>query len=459
MESSSNSDSDSSGDDELVTDLLGTIAAASRMAMDQSDNDSSDSSIKWGGSRKGKAPNIARDFAGAYSMVVQHYFSGMDSLYTEEQFERRFGAPRSVVSRIYNAVRGYDPFLLKTNRAGMKPGIRPLVRIVAAFRMLVYGDSADHYDEHLQISETEMSSNLKSFCQVVIANLGERYLNRCPTAEEKSRSTQLMSSRGFPGCFASWDCKHYDWQNCPVRLAGQYKGKAGGKKTIVMEAICDPHLYLWHFHWGEAGSLNDLNILDRSTIVEKIINQEFNTRVPPYSINGTVRDWLYFLVDGIYPRMAIFVKTHPSPITQMERQFTKRHEHVRKDIERCFGVLVKKFGILKQPFRNWYLDDITQIVECCVIIHNMTIDERRQNYTFNDVRENGEDVAEDAPDLGVHESLFGLPEVGIDEETGAVQAARVANMMSTIEDTARHYTLQHDLYEHISNVYYNNNND
>ena len=57
-----------------------------------------------------------------------------------------------------------------------------------------------------------------------------------------------------------------------------------------MEAICDPHLYLWYFHWGEAGSLNDLNILDRSTIVEKILNQEFNTRVDPYSINGTIRD-------------------------------------------------------------------------------------------------------------------------------------------------------------------------
>jgi hypothetical protein len=28
-------------------------------------------------------------------------------------------------------------------------------------------------------------------------------------------------------------------------------------------------------------------------------------------INGTVRDWMYFLVDGIYPDWAIFVKTIP----------------------------------------------------------------------------------------------------------------------------------------------------
>ena len=113
-----------------------------------------------------------------------------------------------------------------------------------------------------------------------------------------------------------------------------------------------------HIHWGEAGPLNDINILDRSTIVEKIFNQEFNTRVESYNINGTLRDWLYFLIHGIYPRFAIFVKTHPSPRTQMELQFTKRNEHVQKDIELCFGVLMIKLGILKQPFCNWYLVDV-----------------------------------------------------------------------------------------------------
>lgn len=107
------------------------------------------------------------------------------------------------MSRIYDAVKSYDPFVLKTNCTELKPGVRPLVRIVAAFRMLVYGDSADHYDEQPYILQTEMSANFKSLCQVVIAELGGRHLNHCSTAEEKSRSTQLMNSRGLPGCFAS----------------------------------------------------------------------------------------------------------------------------------------------------------------------------------------------------------------------------------------------------------------
>ena len=79
----SSSDSDSSGDDKLVTSLLNTIITASMMEMEQS-GDSSDSTIIWGGSRKGKLRNVHRDLAGAYSMVVRHYFSGIDSLYTEK---------------------------------------------------------------------------------------------------------------------------------------------------------------------------------------------------------------------------------------------------------------------------------------------------------------------------------------------------------------------------------------
>jgi len=45
---------------------------------------------------------------------------------------------------------------------------------------------------------------------------------------------------------------------------------------------------------------------------------------------------------------------------------------VRKDIELCFGVLVQHFKMLQQPIQYWYLEDIVNILKCCVILHNMT---------------------------------------------------------------------------------------
>ena len=139
----------------------------------------------------------------------------------------------------------------------------------------------------------------------------------------------------------------------------------GGKKkekSLILEAICDSDTYIWYHFFGEPGSLNDINILDRSSIVGSILAQTFDTKVPPYKLNGTTRDYLYFLVDGIYPPWAIFAKTNPEPIGEEELYYKTRHEHVRKDIERAFGQIVKQFGILDQPLRNWYLEVIQNIL-------------------------------------------------------------------------------------------------
>ena len=58
---------------------------------------------------------------------------------------------------------------------------------------------------------------------------------------------------------------------------------------------------MWYFHFGEPGSLNGINIVDQSTIMGIILAQTMNTQVEPYAINRTVRDWMYFLADGISP--------------------------------------------------------------------------------------------------------------------------------------------------------------
>ena len=142
-------------------------------------------------------------------------------------------------------------------------------------------------------------------------------------------------------------------KNCPVTLAGQHKGK-GGDKIHILEAVCDPNLYIWHSYFGDAGSLNDINVLDKSGIVQSILNGTLDLKTDLYTINGKVRDWLYFLVDGIYPKWAIFVSTISVPVSSTEKYIATKQEAARKDIERAFGTLVQQFQILQRPIRFWY---------------------------------------------------------------------------------------------------------
>ena len=88
----------------------------------------------------------------------------------------------------------------------------------------------------------------------------------------------------------------------------------------------------------------------------------------------------------------------------------------------------------------------------------MTIEERRPNFLLNDLREPRSEERDDDTDA-IPITLFNLEEVEPNAEIGAVLAAIVANMTSTVEDEARYYTLMHDLLERVSNTYYNNINN
>ena len=82
------------------------------------------------------------------------------------------------------------------------------------------------------------------------------------------------------------------------------------------------------------------------------------------------------MVDGIYTELSRFVKTISEPIGSKKKGYTEWQEAVRKDIERAFGILQRKFHILVKAIEYWFLGDIADIVYCCVTLHNMMVVER-----------------------------------------------------------------------------------
>jgi hypothetical protein len=434
-----------------VEEMNQVIPALLEQVNDDSDDDEARA---WGGSLPGKAPNKARDFQGAYARLVQNYFSGVHSKYDENDFERRFRMPRHVFNRIYEALLGQEPFLQKYDAVG-KPGINPLVRVVACMRKLAIGPADDALDENFEISESQLNIDVKAFARLIKLNFGQQYMNRQPSEQEIERSFKVGTIRGFPGAFASWDCKHFKWDKCPVALQGQYRGKEGDE-TIVLEAICDHDLYVWYHFFGTAGSLNDINILHRSPIVSSILSERFPIKAPwRYQLDNNERDWMYFLVDGIYPRWAIFVNGVRQPLTEQEQYFTKCQEAIRKDIERCFGVIVSKFHILKNPVRYWHLPDICDILDCCVILHNMVVEARRDATAFDDnAFQAAVDIYANGPAANIPRiSLFGQNANALQEEVAnedeMIRFQRLGRLHDSIHDVQAHLSLKADLTEHM----------
>lgn len=123
---------------------------------------------------------------------------------------------------------------------------------------------------------------------------------------------------GVDGMVSSLDVMHIPWRNCPMEEKGQHEGKDGAP-TLALEAASDYNLWIWHHFFGTPGACNDINIWERSPLLQSFIDGSFAELDFQYFIDGQLFTMLYFLVDGIYPQLARFVQTILVPLTKMDR--------------------------------------------------------------------------------------------------------------------------------------------
>ncbi|XP_073360102.1 uncharacterized protein [Aegilops tauschii subsp. strangulata] len=187
------------------------------------------------------------------------------------------------------------------------------------------------------------------FCQAVIEVFGPEYL-RQPTAADTER------------------------------LLGQYKGHVKAC-TDILEAVASQDLWIWHSFFGMAGSHNDINVLQRSRVFARLA--EGHTPPVNFEINGHQYNKGYYLADGIYPQWSTFVKTISKPQGEKRKRFSQMQESARKDVERAFGVLQSRWGIVRNPALSWDETKLWEMMTTCVIMYNMIVEDERDESIFD----------------------------------------------------------------------------
>ena len=173
---------------------------------------------------------------------------------------------------------------------------------------------------------------------------------------------------------------HVVWKNCPYAHQGVNK-RGKSKPSLILEAMTDYNLWILHNAFGDGGSLNDINVWDKSPLKTLMVSDDWNEKVEkPFQIAGETFYKYLILVDGIYPNLARFVKTlGEGAVTPGEKRFTKWQEAIRKLIERAFGVLQIKFQYLARPVLLHNPKEIGDVVRACIILHNMMVEHRIEN--------------------------------------------------------------------------------
>ncbi|XP_024200106.1 uncharacterized protein LOC112203361 [Rosa chinensis] len=238
-----------------------------------------------------------------------------------------------------------------------KVGLLPEQKMTAALRMLAYGAGADQCAEYCRMAKSTSVAALQHFTRGIVDLYSTKYL-RAPTAADLRQLLTKAERRGFPGMIGSIDFASYD-------------------------------TWIWHAFFGVPGACNDLNVLAKSPLFDDLTAG----RAPlvQFQVNNRAHNLGYYLADGIYPRWATFLKTVRNPTRPKEIKFAKAQEGYRKDVERCFGILQSRFGIIRGAARGWHKEDLRYIMLTCIILHNMIVENQRPEDSDDELESDDEE--------------------------------------------------------------------
>ncbi|XP_021971448.1 protein ALP1-like [Helianthus annuus] len=130
---------------------------------------------------------------------------------------------------------------------------------------------------------------------------------------------------------------------------------------------------MWHAYFGMVGVNNDITVLQSSGLFDEVIDGV----APNTSLyaNDVEYKYGYYLVDGIYPKSTMLVKTLSCPDDEKRLYYKKKHESKRKDVEQAFSLLKKRWSIIAQPSRILENSKMRNIMYTCIILHNMILED------------------------------------------------------------------------------------
>ncbi|XP_076912276.1 uncharacterized protein LOC143570529 [Bidens hawaiensis] len=239
----------------------------------------------------------------AAQLVVQHYESS-------QPLNRRLHLQRD---RVIGDLESVYAFFQQRADARGKPGYSTMQKCTAAIRQLAYRTASDAMEEYLQMSETVAREALHTFCKCIPQLYHKKYLRK-PTQSNEA---------------------------CPVAWQGQYHRGDHDGPTVILEAAASFDLWIWHVFFGKPGANNDVAVINASPIFDRLTDG-----VSPdisFSTNDVNYEYGYYLVDNIYPEWATLVLSFTCLTDKKCQYFKKKPECARKDIERAFGVLKKRW--------------------------------------------------------------------------------------------------------------------
>ena len=149
--------------------------------------------------------------------------------------------------------------------------------------------------------------------------------------------------------------------------------------ALLVQAFCGAHTNFWYFRVGWPGATNDITAYKQTSLHKNSTNRLLDTSIP---------DWVSFVLDEAYSSVGgchltpftshqlkkAFLMADPGKVLYYKmRSFNHTLSSQRITIERAFGQLVRRWGILWSA-NSGRLKNVSLMIQCCAKLHNMCVD-------------------------------------------------------------------------------------
>lgn len=317
-------------------------------------------------------------------------------------FRRRFGIPYPTFDTIYQDWASHGEYRAQRDRAG-RNRVDARVLLLGTFRILAKGTTFDAIEELTDVSVSHNHRFFVKFIAWFYLFYSDDWIVFPATTEDVAFVESRYADLGVPGCLGSIDCVHVGWDMCPAGFHSDCNGKEG-YPTLAFEVIVSHSRKIMAVTQSFFGTWNDKTIVKFDDKVKKLRSLPFYTNYywQLFSINGDpmIQKGLYLICDGGYHQWPTLIPPYKHQIEGTAQcNWSKHVESLRKDVECTFGILKKRYCILKHRARLHSKELIEDIFRCCCILHNM-------NHTFDKYDERNENETTQVPDQESLEADF-----------------------------------------------------
>ena len=300
-----------------------------------------------------------------------------------KKFRKLFRIPWEAFLELEEALQARGRFVKK--RQGRIP---PRFKLWTALRIMGRGLSTNDDCEHSRMSERSVYRAFHEFVLAVSQELFDVYVRPPETEAEINKAVGMYSAAGADGVVGSLDCVHLPWGRCPAGLYNQCAGRYG-HPTLGFEVAVSHDTRVLSCTQAAVGTISDKTVVKFDTFVSAIragkyrhVEFElFDRDGRPHKHRGLV-----LLTDGGY-HMWVELQTAFGPSScKVRRAWTAKVNSLRKDVECTFGIMKKRFRILKVPCELPEQADITALMRAACVLHNLVLKHDRREGTSHSRR-------------------------------------------------------------------------